>query len=90
MMSSSRSLNHPSLPRSSPLVWQGPGGMRNHEKTPTMKVTMASRRNSHRQPPQPRMPRICSIPAASRDPTMLQVLRAVQKKASLTGSSFDL
>jgi hypothetical protein len=45
---------------------------------------------SHRQPPHPKTPRICRMPAARREPTMLLVLSAVQKKASLMGSSLDL
>ena len=42
------------------------------------------------QPLQPLMPRICRIPAANKDPTMLQKLNAVQNHASRVGSSFDL
>lgn len=45
---------------------------------------------SHLQPDHPAIPRIWRTPAASKDPTMLTVLRAVQNQASLSGSSFDL
>jgi hypothetical protein len=87
MMDSSRSLNQPSLPRNQLRVWQGPGGMRPHEKIPMTSVIRPSIKKSHCQPDQPLMPLICRMPAARKEPTMLTVLRAVQNQASRIGSS---
>jgi hypothetical protein len=88
-MPSSRSVNHPFL-RIRPRVCVIEAGNMNQDASPMSSVNRPSSKNSHCQPDQPAMPRICRIPAASREPTTLHVLRTVQNHDSRIGSSLAL
>lgn len=73
-----------------PLVCDGDAGMRNQEAIPTKAVKRPSMRKRYFQPLHPARPLIWRIPAARREPTMLQVESTVQNHERRIGSSLDL